>query len=106
MDDGMWQAVASLKWEEEPVGEEESMEKYEELLQRVQALDERLTAVEVALRRPEAPTPRTYTVQPGDTLSEIGQKLGVDWHHIYQANRSLIGPDPNLIRPGLVLAIP
>ncbi len=88
---------------------------YEELRQRIQALEERVTAVEQALarpeaqqasQRPEAATPRTYTVQPSDTLSEIGERFGVDWRRIYQANRSVIGPDPNLIRPGLVLTIP
>jgi GH25 family lysozyme M1 (1,4-beta-N-acetylmuramidase)/LysM repeat protein len=48
----------------------------------------------------------TYTVAPGDTLSAIGAKLGVDWHAIYAANQGLIGPDPNRIQVGWVLTIP
>ncbi|MFJ7250751.1 LysM peptidoglycan-binding domain-containing protein [Kitasatospora sp. NPDC098652] len=28
----------------------------------------------------------TYTVRSGDTLSEIGQRLGIDWHKIAEAN--------------------
>lgn len=47
----------------------------------------------------------TYTVLPGDTLSGIGAKLGVDWHAIHDANRGLI-KDPNKIQPGWVLHIP
>jgi len=29
-----------------------------------------------------------------------------DWRPLYEANRGVIGPDPNLIRPGQVLNIP
>ncbi|MCU0527765.1 MAG: LysM peptidoglycan-binding domain-containing protein [Elainella sp. Prado103] len=52
---------------------------------------------------------RTYTVQSGDTLSSIAQKFyGVArrWDPIYEANRSLIGNDPNQLRPGILLVIP
>jgi nucleoid-associated protein YgaU len=28
------------------------------------------------------------------------------WHAIYHRNRGVIGPDPDLIRPGQVLEIP
>ena len=51
-----------------------------------------------------------YTVQPGDTLSGIAQRFygdGNKYHQIYDyCNRQVIGPDPNLIRPGEVLYIP
>ena len=48
------------------------------------------------------PTPagNVYVVVPGDTLSEIGDALGIDWHDLYAANRDVIGDDPNLIHPG------
>lgn len=46
---------------------------------------------------------RTYTVQPGDTLSGIGQRFGVDYRAIAAANGI---PDPNRIWPGQVLRIP
>ncbi len=54
---------------------------------------------------------RTYTVQPGDTLSLIAQKFYGDgseqsWRKIYQANQAVIGPDPAKIVPGMVLTIP
>jgi hypothetical protein len=44
----------------------------------------------------------TYTVQPGDTLSEIGAAYGVPWQTIYKKNKDIIN-DPNLIFPGQVL---
>ncbi|MDO8617192.1 MAG: LysM domain-containing protein [Dehalococcoidia bacterium] len=59
-----------------------------------------------------APTPppqadRTYTVQPGDTLSGIAAQLGLPgWQRLYEANAATIGPDPNLIHPGQVLVVP
>jgi LysM repeat protein len=50
----------------------------------------------------------TYVVQPGDTLSGIAAALGVHggWPALYAANRRAVGPDPGLIRPGTVLALP
>ncbi|MGD9960418.1 LysM peptidoglycan-binding domain-containing protein [Nocardioides sp.] len=59
---------------------------------------------------------RRIAVQPGDTLWAITASLlppGADdariaagWHALHQANRALIGPDPDLILPGTRLAIP
>lgn len=43
-----------------------------------------------------------YTVQPGDTLSGIGQKHGVDYKQI----TGYASGNPNIIRPGEVLNIP
>ena len=50
----------------------------------------------------------SYVVQPGDTLSGIASALGTPggWPALYAANRDVIGPDPGLIRPGTVLALP
>jgi nucleoid-associated protein YgaU len=45
----------------------------------------------------------TYIVKPGDTLFGIAQKFlkdGNKWPHIYNRNKHVIGPDPNLIYPG------
>ncbi|HET9919996.1 MAG TPA: LysM peptidoglycan-binding domain-containing protein [Ktedonobacteraceae bacterium] len=57
-----------------------------------------------------SPTPgANYTVQSGDTLSSIAQRAYGDanqWQVIYNANRQVIGNDPNLIRAGMVLFIP
>ena len=48
----------------------------------------------------------TYTVKSGDTLSEIGQSRGVAWREIHEANKDVIGDDPDKIRPGQKLRIP
>ena len=48
----------------------------------------------------------TYTVKSGDTLSEIGQQHGVAWREIYEANKDVIGDNPDKIRPGQTLRIP
>ena len=50
-----------------------------------------------------------YTVQPGDTLFSIAQQAygdGNQWPVIYNANKQVIGSDPNVIRSGEVLFIP
>ena len=51
---------------------------------------------------------RKYVVQQGDTLSGIAAQLGLrgGWPALYAANRRLIGPDPDAIRPGTMLAVP
>jgi nucleoid-associated protein YgaU len=46
-----------------------------------------------------------YVVVSGDSLSKIGQKYGVSWQEIYQANKDQI-KDPDLIQPGWKLKIP
>jgi LysM repeat protein len=65
---------------------------------------------------PTAPDAATYTVAPGDCLWSIAaSRLGAGataraidrgWRAIYAANHDAIGADPNLIHPGLVLALP
>lgn len=60
------------------------------------------------INAPEASTSdseTTYTVQSGDTLSRIGQKYGVGWQKIYEANRDKLD-DPDKIYPGQELTIP
>lgn len=49
-----------------------------------------------------ASAPQTYTVQRGDTLSEIGERFGVDWRILAQVNGL---SNPNLILPGQQLRI-
>ena len=55
-----------------------------------------------------APAAARYAVAPGDTLTAIAAALAVPggWPALYAANRHAIGPDPALIRPGTILAIP
>ncbi|MFE2278469.1 transglycosylase family protein [Streptomyces sp. NPDC059454] len=49
-----------------------------------------------------------YTVVRGDTLSGIAadERVGGGWRKLYDANRSTIGGDPDLIMPGQRLALP
>ena len=47
----------------------------------------------------------TYTVKSGDTLSGIASRYGTTWQKIYEKNKSVIGNDPNLIKPGQILKI-
>ena len=53
-------------------------------------------------------TATTYTVQKGDCLSAIARKItgSANWQALYNANKELIGGNPNLIYPGQVLTIP
>lgn len=53
--------------------------------------------------------PRTYTVKSGDCLWNIAKKFygnGAQYTKIYNANKGVIGGNPNLIYPGQVLTIP
>ena len=59
----------------------------------------------------EKSIPKTYTVVAGDSLWKIAQRYlgdGSRWKEIYtyNNNKSIIGGNPNLIRPGQVLSIP
>jgi len=50
-----------------------------------------------------------YVVQPGDTLWAIAQEQYGDgslYMEIYKANKSVIGPNPDLIKVGQELVIP
>lgn len=52
-------------------------------------------------------THRTYTVQPGDTLSGIAGRLKYSggWQALYNKNKGVVGSNPNLIRAGQVLSL-
>jgi hypothetical protein len=52
---------------------------------------------------------RSHTVVPGDSLSKLAKASYGKWQKwpvIYEANRRIIGDNPNLIRVGQVLRIP
>lgn len=56
-----------------------------------------------------APTEKTYTVVEGDSLSEIAQRFtgdGNNWPALYHENQTVIGPNPDLIQPGMILTLP
>lgn len=61
--------------------------------------------------RPGKPeqTSKTYTVKPGDCLRNIAKAIygkGSDYTKIYNANKGVIGSNPNLIYAGQVFTIP
>jgi LysM repeat protein len=47
-----------------------------------------------------------YVVQPYDSLKSIAYKYCTTWDAIYNLNYATIGPNPNLIYPGMVLIVP
>lgn len=66
------------------------------------------TAVKTSSRPSTRVQPKTYTVKKGDSLFLIAKKVlgdGSKWREIYSRNRSIIGPNPNLIYPGQVLTL-
>lgn len=106
----MWEALRDAA-AGEPEEDGMSSQEFDEVMRQVSGLSyrvERLEAQVGALLAPAEPPPaRTYTVQPGDTLSGIAAKLGLPgWQALYEANAGVIGPDPNLIFPGQVLRLP
>lgn len=61
---------------------------------------------DTATKKPKA---TTYTVKKGDCLSAIARAVYGDaskWKKIYEANKSVIGNNPNLIFPGQKYTIP
>jgi murein DD-endopeptidase MepM/ murein hydrolase activator NlpD len=49
-----------------------------------------------------------YVVKSGDTLSKIATALKIEggWQKLYELNKTVIGPNPNLIYPGMKLKLP
>jgi LysM repeat protein len=48
----------------------------------------------------------SYTVQPGDTVYKIARQHCTNWYEVYQMNRHIIGANPNVLKPGMVLTVP
>lgn len=55
----------------------------------------------------DGPQSGPYVVQPGDNLYEIAtdNSLPGGWPSLYDVNRSIVGPDPDLILPGQRLTL-
>lgn len=67
------------------------------------------TAPKPAGSPPPAPAARSYTVVKGDSLSRIAKQFygnAGKWRKIYDANKAVIGTNPDLIKPGQVFTIP
>jgi nucleoid-associated protein YgaU len=65
---------------------------------------------EVAMRAAaEAAAKRTYVVKAGDSLWAIAAETmgnGARYQELYEANKHVIGSNPNMIQPGMELTIP
>ena len=62
---------------------------------------------DVPPKKPNAP--KTYTVKKGDCLYNIARQFygnPNEWKKIYNANKGVIGKNPNLIYPGQKYTIP
>ena len=87
--------------EKERLAAEEARKRAEE------AEKQRLAAIE-AQKAAAALAAHEYVVKSGDSLSKIAKALYGDakrWPEIYEANKALIGDNPNLIHPGQKLII-
>ena len=50
---------------------------------------------------------QVYVVKSGDSLGLIANRFRLDgWTGLYNLNKAVIGPDPDVIRPGQKLLIP
>lgn len=93
---------------------EVSMRQWREVKVRTSAEAATLMAASpgIAQQRPRPdtkPVPKTYVVKSGDTLWKIAKKElgnGNKYSAIYEANKDIIGPDPNKIFPGQKLVLP
>jgi LysM repeat protein len=64
-----------------------------------------LTAVEI-VREAAARPPADIVVRPGDSLSGIAARYRIEWPGLFEANRAVIGGNPNLLVPGEHLKVP
>lgn len=58
---------------------------------------------------PAEPAGEIYVVQPGDTLAEIAHRMYGEygqWERIYEANREVVGDDPDALQVDMELRIP
>lgn len=64
---------------------------------------------EPAHRREPAGEPAVHTVEEGETLQSLAARFygsATEWQRLYEANRELLGDDPNLPPPGTDLLVP
>ena len=87
-----------------------ALKEYREVTVRQVAVENNTATVEQTETRVDnTAAPKTYTVKAGDCLWNIAKSFygsGSSYTKIYEANRGVIGGNPNLIYPGQVLTIP
>lgn len=89
------------------------LKQYREFITKTCTVDISLPKPQAAMQQTRAagnaPSGGSYTVVSGDCLWKIAKQFygdGGKWSVIYNANKSMIGGNPNLIYPGQVLTIP
>lgn len=89
------------------------LKQYREFITKTCTVDISLPKPQAAMQQTRAagnaPSGGSYTVVSGDCLWKIAKQFygdGGKWSVIYNANKSVIGGNPNLIYPGQVLTIP
>lgn len=89
-----------------------TLKEYREITVRqvtVNVAQKKATVQKTEQRVDNSVQPQTYTVKSGDCLWNIAKRIygnGSKYTIIYNANKSVIGGNPNLIYPGQVLTIP
>lgn len=89
-----------------------TLKEYREVTMRqikVNVTTQKATVQKTSTRTNNTPAAQTYTVVKGDCLWNIAKKFygnGAQYTKIYEANKSVIGSNPNLIYPGQVYTIP
>ena len=89
-----------------------ALKEYREITVRqvtVNVAQKKATVQKTEQRVDNSVQPQTYTVKSGDCLWNIAKRIygnGAKYTVIYNANKSVIGGNPNLIYPGQVLTIP
>ncbi len=87
-----------------------SLKEYREVtVRQVKVEGETATVEQTQTRVDNTIAPKTYTVKVGDCLWNIAKAIygnGADYTKIYEANKGVIGSDPNRIYAGQVLTIP
>lgn len=89
------------------------LKQYKEVSTKTCTVDISLPKPQAAMQQERetsnAPSGGTYTVVSGDCLWKIAKQFygdGGKWGAIYNANKDVIGGNPNLIYPGQILTIP
>lgn len=84
-----------------------TLRKYREV--KVSKKSVQISSTTTQERPPSRERPRYYIVQKGDTLSEIAQRFYGNsnvWRTIYNVNKKIIGPNPNLLKEGIKIILP
>lgn len=71
----------------------------------VQVTEDAAKIKSVPDRQDSREIPKTYVVASGDNLTKIALRYGLNTRDLYAKNKGAVGPDPNRIFPGQVLAL-